>query len=260
MPLARIGSRHSDAGVARASVIASERRGTRNEIRSLMHPAISLINALLLIVMLASGLPLAALLAAVIVLLLLVCSYTLDTSPDLTAVMRLRWLFLGILVLYLVFPPVVGAWQQELLAGLAEAGKRILALVLIVVLVQLLFSMNSREQVLAGLLWLLRPFAGAGLPVERFALRLMLVMEITPQVQKILARPANIPPADNNKLASRLRQLAVRLTSAFERVLSEAEHDHHAAIRVPVLRPPPAWQWLLPCLLAGIFSGIVAAA
>lgn len=225
-----------------------------------MHPAIIIINALLLIVMLASGLPLAVLSAATIILLLLARSYTVKALPDLTAVLRLRWLFLSILVLYLLFPPVAGSWQEELLAGLMEAGKRILALVLIVILVQLMFSMGSRQQVLAGLLWLLRPLTRLGLPVERFALRLMLVMEITPQVQNLLAaRPAVRAAGDDNP-AARVRRLVGRLAAAYEGVLAEAEHSPRTAIKVPVLHAPELWQWLLPCLLAGLFSGIVAAA
>lgn len=223
-----------------------------------MHPAISIVNALVLIVMLASGLPLALSLAAGIILPLLLYSYVIRAFPDLRAVFRLRWLFLSILVLYLLFPPLVGGWQTELIAGLLEAGKRILALILIVILVQLMFTLSSRQQILAGLLWLLRPLKVVGVPVERFALRLMLVLEITPRVQRQLAAETENAALPDTKIA-RLRQLAGRLTAAYARVVEEAERSPLTPVAVPVLAAPAVWQWLLPCLLFGLFGGIVKA-
>ncbi len=221
-----------------------------------MHPAIRIVDCLLLIVMLASGLPLAFFLAAIIITGLLLLSYRCQCFPDITAIWRLRWLFASILFLYLLFPPVAGgSWQQQLTAGVAEAGMRIGALIAIVLLVQILFAMTDRRSVLAGLLWLLQPLARVGLPVERFALRLMLVMEIVPRAQDLLRQHH-----DNEQVSGgRIQKLVQRLTAAYARVIHEAENTPRDRIQLPVLHAPAVHEWLSPCLLAGLMIGLTVA-
>jgi len=218
-----------------------------------MHPAIRIVNCLLLIMMLASGIPLAFFISLGVTLLLLVWRYRQDGLPDLTAVWRLRWLFVSILILYILFPPVAGVdWLAVLPAAFMEAGLRIGALIAIVMLVQTLFVVTERQHVIAGLLWLLKPLTAFGLPIERFTLRLMLVMEIVPQAQELLKQQNT----NENVHDGRMTRAGKRLTSAYARVIEAAEHESHDTIDVPVLSPPLLHEWLSPLLLAGLILGV----
>lgn len=183
-----------------------------------------------------------------VVIGLLIYSYHRGQAPNVAAVWHLRWLFLSILVLYLLFPPVAGvSVMQALLAGLTEAIQRITALVVIVLLVQSLFALTDRRQLLAGLLWLLQPFGRIGLPVERFALRLTLVLEIAPRAQSLmkLQQPES--------QGGRLTRIIDRLTTAFECIQQESRQSSVTVLEVPLLAAPASLQWLTPLLLLGLF-------
>ena len=218
-----------------------------------MHPAIRIVNCLLLIMMLASGIPLAFFISLGVTLLLLAWRYRQDSLPDITAAWRLRWLFASILVLYILFPPIAEVgWLAALAAAFLEAGLRIGALIAIVMLVQTLFAMTERQHVIAGLLWLLKPLTVIGIPVERFTLRLMLVMEVVPQAQALLKQQDR----NENVADGRIARAGKRLTSAYARVIEAAEREPHDMIDVPVLPPPLLHEWLSPFLLTGLLLGV----
>lgn len=221
-----------------------------------MHPAIRIVNCLLLIMMLASGIPLAFFISLGVTLLLLIWRYRQAGLPDITAAWRLRWLFVSILILYLLFPPVTDiGWAEALPVALMVAGQRIGALIAIVMLVQTLFAVTERQHVIAGLLWLLKPLAVVGIPIERFALRLMLIMDLVPQAQALLKQQHT----DENAGDRRLKRAGKRLTSAYARVVEAAEREPHGTIEVPVLPSPLLHEWLSPFLLVGLIIGMALA-
>lgn len=219
-----------------------------------MHPAIRILDCLILIAMLASGRLVAIGLAGLVIVLPLLQAARTGHYPDFRAVYRLRWLFLSIAVLYLLFPPVtVTGWYGHITAGLPEAMLRILALVGIVVLVQTLFVLTDRSQVLAGLLWLLKPLKMAGVSVERFALRLLLALEVLPRVQVLLQSTASVSGG------SRLTHAADRLAESFRLVHAEIHRSPAVTMEVPQLAAPSLAQWSTPLLLAGCLAGIMIA-
>ena len=95
-----------------------------------------------------------------------------------------------------------------------------------------------------------------GLPVERFALRLMLVLEITPRAQSLL----RYEHGQGNKSAGRVKKLIQRLTAVYARIVEEADRDPIHAIQMPLMKKPSLREWLSPCLLIGLMIGITAAA
>lgn len=220
-----------------------------------MHPAIRILDCLILITMLASGQHMAVLVAVFITALLLIKAVRYGCYPDFRAIFRLRWLFLSILALYLLFPPLPATGGYDhLAAGLREALMRITALIGIVLLVQTLFALTDRSQVLAGLLWLLKPVTATGVSVERFALRLLLVLEITPRVQVLLRSTSSATCSGN-----RFTRFADQLAESFRLVHAEMNRSPQGDIEVPRLPAPSALQWFTPLLLSSCLVGIALA-
>ncbi|SEO68035.1 CbiQ family ECF transporter T component [Aquisalimonas asiatica] len=180
-------------------------------------------------------------------------------SPTVVArsLWRLRWLFLTILVFYAWLTPgtplvasesMLMPTRQGMLGGL----ERLLALGYLVVAVQLLLASTARQWLIAALHWWLRPFAAVGVDADRFALRLVLVLEAAPALREQIARAraatAGVPWQE------RVAALGATLV---EDALRRADEAPPATIRIPRLPPMPPWQWLLP-VLVGI--GVLASA
>ncbi len=168
---------------------------------------------------------------------------------------RLRWFFLSIAVLYLWFTPgeallpALGAASPSW-SGLAQGLLRTGSLVLIVLAVDLLLQLTPRDQMLGALYrlaCLLRPL---GLSAERFALRMSLTLEA---VGRISLRP---PGAVSR--AAGWRQRVQRLGEALLKQWRRALRAPAQTLEVEILldEAPPAWQWGLPVLLVAAFWAV----
>jgi len=96
---------------------------------------------------------------------------------------RLRWLLLALCVVHLWLPASAAI---EMPQRLLLAAGNVVALALAALVVDTLLLATPRDELLAGLLWLLGPLSRLGCPVERFAVRLWLTLEAIPLRQRDL--------------------------------------------------------------------------
>jgi energy-coupling factor transporter transmembrane protein EcfT len=168
---------------------------------------------------------------------------------------RMRWLLFSIFVIYAWLTPgepfpalsYGGAWlpTQE---GVIEGVRRMLALTLIVAAVQWLLWVTEREQLVAALYWLARPLQWCGLSRERFAVRMALILTYVVEVQMLVTRQvkeAGVAKGD-------IKGYATVVAEILHTVVEQAEQESCHEIEVDVADKPPAWQWLLPLLLAAV--------
>jgi len=165
---------------------------------------------------------------------------------------RLRWLLIAILLVYGWWTPGAdllpgaGAFSPTV-QGLQLGLLRVLALINIVCAVHLLLQTTPREQLISALMLVARPFGSDN--GERFAVRVVLVMETVSQVQPMVKaaigrhRPGSPAP-------SRLGRYARMI---YEEVLERAQLTEPKAIDIPDPVPPPFYQWLIPSVLGLAF-------
>lgn len=218
-----------------------------------VHPTVRVILFLILAAFLASGDPGAAAAAA----LLLAAAYgTLrPTAPGrlLMILARLRFLWLSLAVLYFWFTPGAALWPalgsaSPTAEGLALGLLRIATLVLMTAAAHLLVQTATRAELIVAVEGLLRPFAALGLDRERFALRLLLVLETVPR----LAESRGEAPAPARRSVA---GLVARLEQQLLDSLQRAEREPPARITIPAQRAPSPAQWLWPAALGAILGG-----
>jgi energy-coupling factor transport system permease protein len=218
-----------------------------------MHPAIRILNLLILSVFLAAGGPLVLLFAACLLAATLPRPDFVELSRLARPVWRLRWLLLGVLSIYVFFPLSAGpAGWASMAHGLGDGLLRVGALAGIVIAVQRLFATTDRAELIAGLIWLFQPLELLHVPVTRFALRLTLTLETVPAAQALLVSPAPAPAAAG--AGTRLHAIADAASRALARALEAADRAPAVPIEVPSLLPPAATQWCWPLSLLAILT------
>ncbi len=174
---------------------------------------------------------------------------------------RMRWFFLSIALVYLLFTPgrlLFSAWPWgPTLEGLTGGGLRIASLVLIVFAVNLLLRTTLRPALISAILWCLTPLAWVGLPRERLAVRIALTLDAVDSVQVIYRhRPRDdesIADVCSAGLKARLWRIGITAQRLVTAVIEQAESAPVVAIEVPRPSNPPLMQWLYPLLLGILF-------
>lgn len=219
-----------------------------------MHPVIRILMLLLCAVMMVWG----GWFEWLFMLLLVVSGFILSPlakfKPALKMMQRLRWLLLSILIIYLFYTPGVPLWPgiasglptQE---GLLNGGHRIAVLLLLVAAVSLLLQSTPIAQMIAALLWLLRPFSLFGFPYERLAVRLGLTMEAVTELQDMIVKTTT----ESQGVRQRIQAFAAQMVDLFDQVTQHARSLPCQTIEVPILMAPSVWQWLMLFLISGVF-------
>jgi energy-coupling factor transport system permease protein len=165
-------------------------------------------------------------------------------------VLRLRWLFLAILLVYgwwtpgeLLFPYAGGF--SPVREGLYTGLLRVTALILIVCAVNLLIRTTPRARLLAALCAITRPLLRDAVR-ERFAVRLLLTLEAVPRVQDLVAHSHRQQPSSG----SRMQRIAGSVQTVYAGILDNAGKAAGTTLEYEQPGRPPALQWLLPPLLA----------
>lgn len=219
-----------------------------------MHPAIRIISFLVFAAgVIYSGWP-QLLLGGSLLMIAFIGLSAVRWVPAFHMVVRLRWLLLSIVLIYLFFTPgvpapdAVSSWMPS--AEGVDAGlHRMLCLIGLVFGVSLLLQTTEREALIAGLLWLAAPLRRLGWDTGRLALRMVLTMEAVAVMQASYAPRAEQPRG----LAQRIAYLAASLVSVFVQVTERAEREPPREIAIPILMAPVWYQWLLPLGLLGGF-------
>ncbi|WP_026289702.1 hypothetical protein [Thioalkalivibrio sulfidiphilus] len=207
-----------------------------------MHPSLRILAVMLFIPLVAHGGWLVALLGAFGVALLLTGTGRAGWARFLGMNRRLRWFHLSILLLFGWFTPgrellpMAGSLSPTAEGLLVGAG-RVLILAMVVGAVVWLLERSSRQDLIAGLLWLTCPLAWFGFPRERFAVRLTLVLETVPQVQPIVTEARQAGESQGAK------DWPSRARSLFDRVIERAESAPCEPIEIEPGRPPSVRDW-----------------
>lgn len=183
----------------------------------------------------------------------------LPLARVLRPVRQLRW-FLAVIVVFYAFltpgtPVMPGApgimpTREGLLAG----GERLFALVVLVVAVQVMLATTSRAALVAALHWWLRPLERIGAPVDRFALRLVLVLEAAPALRERIRGLGG--PLAGEPWRHRLGGFGAR---ALAEVLDAADAAPRRPVRVPQLPAVPVGGWLAPLAMVSLVLALDAA-
>lgn len=211
-----------------------------------MHPAVRIANVLVLASLLCrAGAPTLVLVASSLLALRLRLADA-ALSDTVRLLWRLRWLGLAVGLVHFwpwwlsdaPRPPLSPVWTGAL--------RNLAALALLVLAVDTLLGGSRREEIVAGLLWWLRPLGAVG---ERFALRLWLTLELLPGRQEALsslfaaARPPSAADGPDRQ------RILPSLPAVLARLLQEAERPASPVPALPPLRIPSAprpREWLQP--------------
>ncbi len=220
-----------------------------------VHPVFRIICFVILSLFLALG-SLAQLgVATFSVIVLYATTANCDISGFLQMLRRMRWFMLSILFIYAWLTPgtpllgeAFDSFWQPSIEGLWQGGQRLLALMLIIAAVHWLLLVTRREQMVGALYWLGAPLAVLGLPRERFAVLLVLVLGRVADVQKQVV--AQIEQA--NVVKGNVKSYAVVAADLIAGIVRQAELSRCDAVEVDVADKPPLWQWCWPLLLLAI--------
>ena len=160
-------------------------------------------------------------------------------------VLRLRWFWLSILLLYSFMPQdhvAVGSHPLAAhLAGLYEGLLRCLSLMLVIMYFVVLVHPIALPQLQQAWYWLMRPLKVVGIPTELISLRIALSLHAVRELQALHTRP-------EHQLT--LRQLPERLFAYVEHAIQQASHQTAQLYTNPSpLAAPRLLQWLMPLLL-----------
>jgi len=162
--------------------------------------------------------------------------------------LRLRWFFLSILVLYVWMTPDTSSLLSDsssvfsfIPSGIASGLGRIFSLVLIVLAVSYLLASLEQNQLIAAIYWL-----------AAMVLRLAMGMEAVGK----LAKTARLKDGNENRLEAG-KNFYHRITSSmqyyYEYVLGCAKEDTGREYTFDCLNPPAFWQWGFPLGLYFLF-------
>ncbi len=173
----------------------------------------------------------------------------LKLLPVLRMVYFMRWLFLSLLVLFGWFTPGVWLWPSlaawsPTTTGVSLGLVRLLFLLNLLLMVGVLVQLTRREQIVHGLLFWLTPLRLVGLPPQRIAVRIGLVLD-SMETLRSAAREA-LQRKEAGPWQLRISTLVAELVTKVE---ARAQEAGAAMIELPDSTLPAWYQWLYPLLL-----------
>jgi energy-coupling factor transport system permease protein len=173
--------------------------------------------------------------------------------------LRMRWFFLSIIIVYgffspgrLLLPNVTWGPTYE---GLLQGGQRIAGLLMIVFAINLLLRTTSQPALVSSVLWCLHPLSWLGVPHERLAVRIALILDVVTKVQDVY-RHGRRNPKPVTGLAARFKRMGATTNRLFQSVHEKAESAPLETITLPERVAIPFWQWGVPLALGAVFFGL----
>jgi len=239
----------------------------------MIHPVIRIVSFLVLAAFVAFGGFYQILAGFAVVLSVLLFRRLQSLELSLRIIMRMRWLFLSILVIYFWFTPgkpILSIAQHAMptIQGVQMGVMRVLSLILIILALNFFVSAITRNRLVEAIIWLLNPLSRIGFDCRGLAIRIALVLELVPRVQQIVLdvrqnydnKTSSSP--DNGRLkwyqnlASRIAIISQLVERLFERVVEEALKMPSETISFTIISRPPMLQWLLPIAFALMFTWV----
>ncbi|NOZ52106.1 MAG: hypothetical protein GXP08_03020 [Gammaproteobacteria bacterium] len=179
--------------------------------------------------------------------------------------LRMRWFFLSILVLYLWFTPGTTPSTSFVtimpeLNGLWDGLLRVFSLILIVMAVNYFVAPISKDKLIAAILWLLKPLRWIRIDGQKLAVRIALTFNLVSRAQYLFTEGQVMRTQHDNKrqkstLGSRLNAIVDMAVQLFKTVISEAVCMESQTIDVNTLKAPSVLQWVAPVMMVAVFWG-----
>ncbi len=169
-------------------------------------------------------------------ILLILCQIYCHFIYIFPLIKRLRWFFLFLFVLNVWFNSPEWAWIPSW-HDIWLAMEQIIALIMMVLAAHLLMITTRLQDIIAALLWWLKPLSIVKISTEKLAIRLALVLDTVQKVNHLY---------DNIHVQTNLANIVIAL---FTTVLELANTEPLRVLEIPELPKPPIWQWLIPILL-----------
>lgn len=204
-----------------------------------MHPSIRILS----LVVFASALSQSAWLEIVISSFIFMFIYLFQplayVKKALAMTIRLKWLFLSIFLVYILFLPidVQVAWLEGLL--------RIMILILIIFAVNLLLCLTSQESLIMGIYYISKPLELFGFRSDRLAVRMVLSLEY---VKNIMSHRPKI-----SAQGSPMQRLVHTGTYWVKQVEKNVEQNKLQTLEIDLVHPP-LLQWSWPIVIAVPFA------
>ncbi len=175
----------------------------------------------------------------------------------LVMLLRIRWLFLSIFIVYLSFTPGEPLWVSSIwlpsVEGIAQGAYRVAVLVLVILAARMLMNTISQNGLIGALYWLLEPFKAMGNFRLTFVVRLVLTIEYVDRVQSLLV-------SERERISSRNTSVVTKwgdyFFNVFERLVSK-EGSGTEWQELPLLDAPPLKQWCIPLSMIVLFTSIM---
>lgn len=204
--------------------------------------------------------------------------YALGPASDfhfsIRLLLRLKWLFLSILLIYIILTPgrslfvVTGAYitVEGVIQGLLRVG----SLAVLITAVNLLIRPAGQDELIFAIIWLLSPLRRLGLPVDRLAVRMVLTLNYVHEFQNLLVteKMSEVESAvsyveNRTEVAAKVKQWGItqRLTALADKAVNTLMvviERTSAATCHEILPPrqmlPNYTQWLYPLMLGLIYT------
>lgn len=144
-----------------------------------MHPFVKILYFVLILILMSF---LSNQLLSLLLILICTLAASLQLHSFLRVIIRMRWLFLSIVIIYAfgtpgeLVPYLAIDWAptfEGLESGMLQIAKLLIALAAL----NILFVTSTRQQLIVGLYMALSPFRYLGLDIKKFAVRLFLTLE-----------------------------------------------------------------------------------
>ena len=178
----------------------------------------------------------------------------------LSMLLRLRWLFLSIVIIYGWFTPgetfLFDSTWFPTIEGLQQGVVRVSALILIVMAVSALIAVNNKQQLLTAICWLSYPLKWFGISRERLAIRMALTFNAVAEFKTLFSSTHST--AEKATWKVRLKTISQKLTDVYLAALRKAERESEIEMDVHLekVTSPPVYQWSYIAALIILFAAM----
>lgn len=230
-----------------------------------MHPGIKIVNLILFSIFLTQGNWLTLLIMGALLLPFYLSIKNIWQSA-LQMLVRLKWLFLSILLIYYFYTPNLS--HSSSFVFTAELERLMPGLFRISILLTILFSVNlflkstTKEEILAALMWLFFPLAKININIERISLRAILTIEYIEQLSERLKSYKEqqrmiLDKDDMDSFLLKKKKAFLHLIKhsgiILQETLKEAESTSGKLYSIELLSPPALIQFLFPLVIGLLF-------
>jgi len=220
-----------------------------------MHPLIRFICFIIFAAFVSLGQYLILALGSFLLVLIWIVSKQMPSQKLLQMLKRMRVFYVSILIIYLWFTPgeimfsVFDSWSPTY-EGLHQAMERILALCLLVVAVETLLRLTSRNLILTGLYYLATPFVILGLKRDQFIVRLMLTLDLV-AADPVIRGPKIKSPTRKQSFSHYFDDITQRIADKITDTINMKVKTEPMIFELDA--PPNKLQWIWPVSLFFLF-------